>query len=413
MNLTLSPTRLHGAVTPPPGKSQAHRFIIAAALAPGESVIENFIPSEDLEATLRAVETLGAEWKLSGRTLHICGISASSAPSASPPRIDCGDSGSTLRFLIPVALALTGGGIFTGSERLMERPLQPYFDLFNEKGIEYSLQDNTLTVRGTLTPGEYRLRGDVSSQFFSGLLFALPLLSSPSVLIPTARLESSTYVTLTLHALSEFGIQIPATCSLPPQYHISGDGGYQPRRVSVEADWSQAAFWYAAQCIGNSVSVSGMNDASFQGDHIITEHTERITKGGSVSIDLSGCPDLAPPLAVIGALMDGELRLKNAARLRLKESDRLTAIADTLNALGADIIVENDSLIIRGKPSLKGGVTVDCYNDHRIAMMLAIAATRCAQPVTLTGAECVGKSYPGFWKDYQTLGGIVHEHTGQ
>lgn len=413
MNLTIHPTRLHGTVTPPPGKSQAHRFIIAAALAPGESIIENFIPGEDLRATLRAVEALGSAWELSGSTLRVRGISPHSAPSDALPRIDCGESGSTLRFLIPIAIALAGGGIFTGSERLMERPLQPYFDLFNEKGIEYSLQNNTLTVRGALTPGEYRLRGDVSSQFFSGLLFALPLLPSPSILIPTGRLESSSYVTLTLHALSEFGIQIPATCSLPPQYHIPVGGGYQPRRISVEADWSQAAFWYAAKNIGNNISVSGMNESSFQGDRVIIEYMDQIAKGGSVSIDLADCPDLAPPLAVMGTLMNGELRLENAARLRLKESDRLSATAQALTKLGADIHEDNDSLIIRGKSGLSGGVTVDCQNDHRIAMMLAVAATRCAQPVTLLGAQCVSKSYPGFWQDYTALGGIVHEHTGK
>lgn len=410
MKLTISPARLHGTATPPPSKSQAHRFIIAAALAPGESVIENFIPSDDLQATLSAVEALGAAWELRGSTLRVQGTSA---PSSSFPCIDCGESGSTLRFLIPIALALTGGGIFTGSERLMERPLQPYFDLFDEKGIEYSLKNNTLTVRGTLTPGEYCLRGDVSSQFFSGLLFALPLLPSPSVLMPSSRLESSAYVTLTLHALSEFGIQIPATCSLPPQYHIPGGGGYQPRRISVEADWSQAAFWYAAKCIGNNVSVSGVNEASFQGDRVIIEYMEQIARGGRVSIDLSGCPDLAPPLAIMGALMDGELRLENAARLRLKESDRISAIARTLAELGADIVEGNDSLTILGKSILSGGVTVDCQNDHRIAMMLAIAATRCAHPITLSGAQCVSKSYPGFWNDYTALGGIVYEHTGK
>lgn len=413
MNLTISPARLCGAVTPPPSKSQAHRFIIAAALAPGESVIENFIPCDDLRATLRAVEALGASYQVCGTTLRISGLSRPHSHRADLPCIDCGESGSTLRFLIPVALAVAGGGIFTGSARLMERPLQPYFDLFEEKGIHYALENNVLTIRGDLAPGKYRLPGNVSSQFFSGLLFALPLLRSPSVLIPSGRLESCHYVTLTLHALSEFGIQIPATCSLPPQYHISAESAYQPRRVSVEADWSQAAFWYAASAVGSAVSVSGMNAASFQGDSVIAEYAAMIKNGGSVSIDISNCPDLAPPLAAMGALMDGELQLTNAARLRIKESDRLAAITNTLAALGADIRTEEDSILLRGKTLLSGGVSVDCRNDHRIAMMLAVAATRCKHPVTLIGAECVNKSYPDFWKDYQTLGGIVCEYSGQ
>lgn len=407
MNLTITPTRLRGTVTPPPSKSQAHRFIIAAALARGESTIENFTPSEDLHATLRGVEALGASWSLNGSTLHIRGTASRSAHPDALPQIDCGESGSTLRFLIPVALALTGGGVFTGFPRLMERPLQPYLNLFREQGIEYYLENNVLTIRGRLAPGEYRLSADVSSQFFSGLLFALPLLDAPSVLVPTGRQESSAYIALTLHALSEFGIQIPATCSLPPQYHIPGSAEYQPCSLSVEADWSQAAFWYAAQALGDDVAVSGMNKFSYQGDRAVLDYCEQIARGGSVTIDLSGCPDLAPPLAAMGALMQGELHLTGAARLRFKESDRLAAITHTLTALGAEIIEGGDSLTIRGKASLTGGVTVDCRNDHRIAMMLAIAATRCDRPVTLTGTQCVNKSYPGFWRDFASLGGRV------
>ena len=413
MNITITPSRLSGTVTPPPSKSQAHRLIISAALAKGVSVIEGFSPCEDLYATLRAVKVLGASWKIVGSELHISGISSYKAAENELPRIDCGDSASTLRFMIPVALAVAGGGVFNGSQRLMERPLQPYFDLFQEKGIRYSLDDNVLTVRGCLTGGEYRLRGDVSSQFFSGLLLALPLLDAPGVIIPSGRLESSAYVTLTLHALSEFGIQIPATCSLLPQYHIPEHSLYHPCRISVEKDWSQAAFWYAAAVLGNRVTVSGMTEASFQGDRMILDYAEEIRNGGSVRVDISGCPDLAPPLAIMGALMDGELELVNAARLRLKESDRLRTITHSLAALGASVSENEDSLTICGKPSLKGGVTVDCRNDHRIAMMLAIAACRCEKPVTLLGAQCVNKSYPHFWQDYAALGGIIHEHTGK
>lgn len=419
MNLTLSPAHLRGTITPPPSKSQAHRLMILAALANGKSTIRNFELNKDLLFTQRAIYTLGARIDTDtdgnrNNTKHICGIDPHRVWTKKLPQIDCGESGSTLRFLIPVALAVAGGGIFTGSERLMQRPLEPYFAIFREQGIHYSLENNTLTVQGKLHPGQYRLPGNVSSQFFSGLLFALPLLSEPSVLIPEGRLESNSYFTMTLHALSQFGVHIPATLSIPPQYHISANSVYHPQSLSLEADWSQAAFWYAAAGIGNEITVTGMSNESFQGDRAILEYGAMLSTHDDVTIDISDCPDLAPPLAVWGALREGQLHLTNAARLRLKESDRLSAITQTLTALGADIFEDTDSLTIQGRKSLTGGVTVDCHNDHRIAMMLAIAATRCEQPITLTDPHwCVAKSYPMFWRDYTSLGGVIYEHTGQ
>lgn len=412
MTLTVTPALLQGAVTPPGSKSQAHRLLIAAALAKGESVIENFFPGEDLLATLRGIEALGAGVRQTGSTLYITGADLHTGRDELP-HIHCGESGSTLRFLLPVALAVAGGGIFTGSERLFQRPLQPYFDIFERQGISFAAEKDRLTVRGHLKGGEFRLSGNLSSQFFTGLLFALPTLNESSVIIPEGQIESFDYVVMTLQALSQFGIQIPATCSIPPQYHIPGGVPYFPCRAAVEADWSQAALWYAAEGIGNTVTVTGMNDSSFQGDRAILEYGAHFRSPGAVSIDISGCPDLAPPLAVWGALRSGETWLTNAARLRFKESDRLSAITETLTALGADIQETSDSLIIQGKDTLTGGVRIDCRGDHRIAMMLAIAATRCTSPVTLAGAECVNKSYPGFWSDFASLGGIIHEHTGE
>ena len=413
MNLTLSPTHLRGSVTPPPSKSSSHRLLIAAALASGESTIENFLPSEDLTATVRALRSLGAEIHENGSTLHISGIASRSVRPNDLPHLDCGESGSTLRFLIPVALAVAGGGVFHGSKRLLERPLQPYFDIFQNQGIEYTLSDDTLTIRGKLLPGKYHLPGNVSSQFFSGLFFALPLLGAPSVIIPDGHMESFSYIGMTLHTLSQFGIHIPSTLSIPPQYHIPSDVRYLPGHFRVENDWSQAAFWYAAHGIGNAVTMVGMNTDSLQGDRAILDYGAQIQRGGFVSIDISDCPDLAPPLAVWGALMSGEMHLVGAARLRMKESDRLASITRALAALGADIREGADSLSIRGKDHLRGGAVVNCENDHRIAMMLAIAATRCEQPITLLDAQCVNKSYPHFWRDYASLGGIIHEHAGQ
>lgn len=418
MTLTITPSKLTGTVTPPPSKSQAHRLLIAAALAQGESVIRNVALSQDIKATLRCLEELGADVFLEkDSTLIVSGMGANNlSPNRrmALPHLDCGESGSTLRFLIPIALAVRGGGIFTGRGRLMERPQQPYFDLFDEKGIFYEQKDGVLTVQGQLLPGEYRLSGNVSSQFFTGLLFALPLLNGPSAIIPTTDLESEGYIRMTLQAMGAFGVELPATLSLPPHYHTMGNQTYAPAEATVEADWSQAGFWYAAKFLGNPVELDGLNLDSLQGDAVIDVHFEEmgLTLGhvGALELDVSNCPDLVPPLAAMAALRAGETtRLVNAARLRIKESDRLHSVTAVLTALGAEVEEGEDFLTIRGKEVLKGGVAVDSFNDHRIAMMTAMAATRCEKSVTLTGSESVSKSYPNFWEEYARLGGRIRK----
>ena len=436
MNITIMPTKLSGAITPPPSKSQAHRLIIAAALAEGESVLSNVAFSQDIEATLGCMKALGAKAAVEDSTVTITGVGGRRTPFAGcmvgAPHLDCGESGSTLRFLIPVALAVAGGAFFTGRGRLLARPQTPYADLFAEKGIFFAHEAQAITAGGELKPGEYALPGDVSSQFITGLLYALPLLDGDSTIRVTSKLESADYVAMTLDALKQFGIRVEHKNLMT--YHIPGNQTYQPRKLAVEADWSQAGFWYAAAGLGNDVTVTGMNPASIQGDKEIVNWGRMIDgrpmEGGvsvpifgqasrendpacpvstahAASIDVSHCPDLVPPAAVWGALMNGTLYLKNAGRLRIKESDRLASVTAALNAMGAKVTEGEDSLTIEGQPSLKGGCTVDCCNDHRIAMMAAIAATRCEAPVTLLGAECVKKSYPNFWEDYEALGGQI------
>ena len=415
MTLIITPSKLKGAVTPPPSKSQAHRLLIATALARGESVICGVSPSQDIEATLRCLRELGAEWRREGDTVTIRGMGAN---AMSPlrrmalPRLDCGESGSTLRFLIPIALAVRGGGIFTGRGRLMERPQTPYFDLFDEKGIFYEQRDGVLTVQGRLLPGEYHLPGNVSSQFFTGLLYALPLLEGPSALIPTTPLESEDYIHMTLQTMGIFGVDMPTALSLPPQYHPQGNQTYRPAQAAVEPDWSQAGFWLAAGALGSPVEVVGMTVPSLQGDWRYLELQEAIYAGTGpeVAVDVSQNPDLVPPLAAAAALAAGKTtRLVNAGRLRIKESDRLASTTAVLNALGADVTEGEDFLLIHGREMLHGGATVDSWGDHRIAMMTAVAATRCENPVILTGAEAVNKSYPSFWEEYARLGGSVKE----
>lgn len=407
MDVTLYPAKLHGSITPPPSKSQAHRLIIAGALSKGDCTVGNVAFSEDILATLDAMTQLGAAWeKLNDTTIRICGIGGGVPIRHADglPHLDCGESGSTLRFLIPIALAVAGGGVFTGRGRLMERPQKPYFDLFREKGIDYSLENGVLTVRGTLTGGEYALPGDVSSQFFTGLLYALPLVEGDSVIRSTTALESRSYIDMTLDALERSGVQVSHT---PHSFTVKGGQTFALPDGAVEADWSQAGFYYAALGMGNKLDISGMNPDSVQGDMKIVPYYLEMKENGDVTLDVSDCPDLVPPLAAHAALRGAgnTTYIVNGARLRIKESDRLTAVTAVLNAMGADIEELPDGLIIHGKDGLRGGVTVDSFNDHRIAMMTAMAATRCAAPVVLKDAGCVKKSYPNFWEDYAMLGG--------
>ena len=407
MDVRIIPKKLAGTVAPPSSKSMAHRAILAAALAQGTSVIRKVTFSQDIQATLRCVAELGCDWEQpEPDTLQVRGLWGREWNPAGLSLFDCGESGSTLRFVIPIALALLGGGQFTGRGRLMERPLKPYFDLFGEKGIFHEFQDGALTVTGMLTPGTYRLPGDVSSQFITGLLYALPLLEGESEIVLTTPLESRGYADMTVEALSQFGVRVETREN---GWHIPGGQLYRPRSLAVEADWSQAAFWYAAMYLWD-VDVQGMNPHSSQGDRVMADYFDQFFMWAD-SFDVSGCPDLAPPLAVMAALRGmGHTRLVNAARLRIKESDRLASITAVLSALGADVEEGPDFLKITGKERLAGGVEVDSFNDHRIAMMAAIAATRCNHPVTINGAECVSKSYPNFWEEFEQLGGDIQRH---
>lgn len=389
MNVTILPGTLKGAVTPPSSKSQTHRAVLALMLAQGEGKLSNLAVSEDIQATQDCVAALK-----SGQPAQADGL----------PLLDCGESGSTLRFLIPVALAVRGGGHFTGRGRLMERPQGPYIRLFEEKGILWNQEGACLTVEGQLEPGVYALPGNVSSQFITGLLYALPLLPGDSRIVLTTPLESRGYVDMTLDMLRRFDIKVEEQ---EDGFLVPGNQTYQARDLTLEADWSGAAFWYAANFLGAQVDIQGLNSDSVQGDRQIGTLYWKLARPGDVDIDLSQCPDLAPPLAAMAAVRKGPTRFVHAGRLRIKESDRLETIARTLNALGAKAQVGEDTLTLEGVDHLEGG-TVDGCNDHRIAMMAAVAAVACKEPVTILGAECVKKSYPRFWEDYTALGGEIH-----
>ena len=407
MDIRISPRKLSGTVTPPPSKSMAHRVILSAALSGGISRLENIALSQDIEATLRCMASMGTgvEYMDSDSfCIHGLGHSVPQAPGPLP-HFDCGESGSTLRFLIPIALAVCGGGVFTGQGRLMERPQKPYFDIFDKQGISYHQENGTLTVEGRLSPGTFALPGNVSSQFVTGLLYALPLLDGDSVIQITSPLESRAYVDMTLDVLAQSGIQVENQNY--ERFAVPGNQAFRSGNLTVEADWSQAGFWYAANFLDSTLTINGLNPRSAQGDMVVADLYWKLARPGDVEIDISGYPDLLPPLAVMAAVRSGTTFFVNAARLRIKESDRLATVHQMLAALGGSAEEGADSLTVHGVSSLSGG-TVDGANDHRIVMAAAVAATACRGDVTILGAQAVNKSYPTFWEDYKHLGGVIH-----
>ena len=385
MNIRVTPGLLHGAVTPPPSKSLSHRALIAGRLAGAADRIENLASSQDIEATKRCLDAL---FRL----------------DSGFPLLDCGESGSTLRFLIPLSLVLRGGAKFTGRGRLMDRPQEPYFDIFRKTGVHFEKSPGELAVMGSLRPGVFELPGDVSSQFVTGLLYALPLLPGDSEIVITSPLESREYVTMTVEVLKKYGISVE---NLDFQrFFVKGSQKYTPCDYTVEADWSQAGFWYAARSLGNPVDILGLDPRSPQGDRLVAELAEALNKPGAVTVDLAQIPDLLPPLAAMAALRDGETYFVNAARLRMKESDRIAATWAMLRAFGVKCAEGPDFLTVTGADSLSS-CTVDGTNDHRIVMAAAVLATRASGPVTVLDAQAVDKSYPNFFEEYKRLGGIA------
>jgi len=393
-----------GTVKIPPSKSLSHRAAICLSLAGGDpEEIENLGRSDDLAATLS-------------------GISAIVKSDGRGGTIDCGESGSTLRFLVPVAAMFGGEWSFTGRGRLLERPQDVYEKLFRDRGALYVRERDRILVSGPLPAGRYELEGGVSSQFVSGLLFALPLTGGDCEIALISPLESAAYVSLTLDVLRVFGVfseEIPGADGRPAGWRIPAGAGYRKRPYRVEGDWSQAAFFLCAGALGADVAVSGLNMDSSQGDRRITKILERMgavfsfedgvfrVRPGQdglrgTEIDARDIPDIVPPLAALACLAEGTTLFTGAGRLRFKESDRLSALAKELSSLGADISERPDGLSVRGNRKLRGG-DVSANGDHRIAMALAVASLGCEKPVRLDGGESVGKSYPEFWKDWGKL----------
>lgn len=413
-NVVIEPKKLSGMIAVPPSKSAAHRAVICAALAQGVSIMEPVELSNDIRATIECVKELGSAISLIGKRLTIDGTMMFTKPDAV---LDCGESGSTLRFMIPVAGAGNVSTKFIGHGRLPERPIGIYLDCLPKAGVSCETVGGLpLSIRGQLKSGRFEIPGNVSSQFITGLLLALPLLRGDSEIFITSALESKSYIDMTLSTMAKFGVTAIET---ETGYKIYGSQTYKPQNLSIEGDWSQAAFFLSAGALGGDVYVENLDMNSYQGDKAIFDLLRQFGAGISlngkvlqseqqklhgIEIDAGNIPDLVPILAVVAALAEGTTTITNAARLRIKESDRLHAITDGLNRLGADVTELPDGLKINGVKSLHGGV-VEGYNDHRIVMALAVAATRATEPVIITDSESINKSYPSFFEDYNNLGG--------
>lgn len=416
------PTILKGEIKIPPSKSICHRAIICGGLSGGVSSINNVDYSDDILATCNAMEALGVKINKNESSLEISGKNLGQLRIDSTD-IDCQESGSTLRFLIPIAAALGRKTTFKGHGKLIERPLNAYYDIFDKQHFSYTNCNGKLplTIWDKLKADVFKIPGNISSQYISGLLLGASLLEGDSRIVLTTELESKPYVDLTIDILNKHSIIIENNAY--KEFFIRGNQSYKPINYCVEGDYSQAAFWLTANLFGCEINCMGLNIDSIQGDKSILKFIEMFGgkveyQGGRISvnplktnvavINASEYPDLVPILAVLGALSEGTTEITNAERLRYKESDRLRAISTELTKIGAVIKETMGGLIITGKSNLKGGV-VNSWNDHRIAMALAIASIKCKEPLIIENSECVKKSYPHFWEHFKLVGGIIDE----
>jgi len=405
--MIIKPSRLGGKIPSIASKSVAHRLLICASLADKPTIINCTTLNEDIEATVRCLNALGADIKFENGAFYVTPIRTPNKNAV----LDCGESGSTLRFLLPVVAALGADAQFVGKGRLAQRPLSPLYEELERNGCKLSAQGEfPLSVKGKLQASDFVIDGSVSSQFISGLLFAIPLLNGKSSIQITGKFQSKKYVDMTLDALKLFSVDIENFTSEKQNYIAESE-------YTTEGDWSNAAFFLAAGAVSDSVEVSGLNINSLQGDKEVlsvlsqfgatvdgTKVSPAPMKG--ITIDASQIPDLIPILCVVACKAVGETKIINAERLRLKESDRIATVAEMLKNLGADIEELPDGLIIRSDGRLSGG-TVDSHNDHRIAMSAAIAALFCENEISLINEKAINKSYPTFFEDYQKLGGQI------
>jgi 3-phosphoshikimate 1-carboxyvinyltransferase len=417
MNVTLLPRTLAGSVAAISSKSFAHRMLIAAALS--DSPCRVYCPgtSADIEATAGCLTSLGATVSRDGDMIDVSPIGSVTRGAV----LDCGESGTTLRFILPVVCALGANSSLAAHGRLPNRPLSPLYEELVSHGMTLSPQgSNPFVTEGRIGAGSYTLRADVSSQFIGGLLFALSAVSGESELTLTGKIESKKYIDMTIDVLRLFGSDV--RWESDTVLRLTGRGRLRsPGECAVEGDWSNSAFWITAGAVSGCVCCTGLSSTSAQGDRAVVdilrsagadienEGDSYICRSSYLSpmeIDASDVPDLVPILAVAACAADGVTVIRGAARLRFKESDRIATVASMLRSLGGNVTENDDGLTVCGTGCLRGG-TVDSANDHRIAMSAAVASCICREPVTIKGAEAVNKSYPGFYGDFAMLGGSV------
>ena len=411
--------KLVGEVSPPPSKSTLHRYIIASSLAKGVSKIENISYSDDIVATIEAMKKLGAKIEEKDNCLLIDGTKTFDKEYLNKgSEIDCNESGSTLRFLFPLSIIKENRILFKGKGKLFKRPLSPYFENFDKYQIKYSYtNENEILLDGVLKSGEYEIDGNISSQFITGLLFSLPLLNGNSKIIIKGKLESSSYIDITLDCLSKFGIKIINNSY--QEFIVEGNQTYKSGNYEVEADYSQLAFFLVANSIGSNIKIHGLNANSLQGDKKIIDFISKIdnwNKKEKLILDGSETPDIIPILSLKSCISKKEIEIINIARLRIKESDRLSATVQELSKLGFDLIEKEDSILINSRKNFthdnKEFVSLSSHSDHRIAMTIAIASTCYEGEIILDNLDCVKKSYPNFWEIFLLLGGKIYEYLG-
>lgn len=396
MDITIYPTKLHGTIRAIPSKSAAHRLLICAAFADGKTFIACPETNRDIEATADCLQALGANIKRTNDGYHVTPIH--SVPEEAV--LNCCESGSTLRFMLPVVGALGIHSTFLMEGRLPSRPLSPLWEEMERMGCCLSRPTaNTIECHGKLKSGKYTIAGNVSSQYITGLLFAAALLPDSSEILVEGKLESKPYVDMTFDALAKFGVHTDGfrvNCSSPFT---------SPGKIDVEGDWSNAAFFLAASSLGSDIEIIGLNPNSVQGDRAIEKAL--ISLKTYCSISAADIPDLVPIMAVVAGSKQGAC-FTDIGRLRLKESDRVETVSSMLSALGAEAYADETTLTVH--PASYHACVINAAGDHRIAMAAAIAATVADGPVTILGAECVNKSYPGFWDAYKELGGNYEQH---
>lgn len=419
MNVKIKPNEIKGKMKSIPSKSLLHRAIILSGIAKDREIILEQVNtiSEDIEATLTCIEKLGAKTKVEGDSIRITSLGNI---KKSKVELHCKESGTTLRLLLPLVSTFSKEATVDCSEGLRKRPIRELIETLEESGLYFKEKGFPINISGNVTTDFFKISGDISSQYVSGLLLLSSLLDQRSSIYLTTKLESRAYVNITIKVLRDFGIIVNELEEGVFEIYGGRDKILPPKEYQIEGDWSNAAFFLVGGCLGDSIKMSGLNLESSQGDKKIVQILKKAgailtcsddfisfnrSHLNSFEVDFSETPDLFPILSVVAALSKGQSILKGGERLKLKESNRIESTFQMLKSLGADVKKRDDGLIIQGKEILDGGI-VNSFNDHRIVMSATMASIKCKEPVSIVNAGAVKKSYPNFFDDFKKVGGI-------